>query len=104
MKKMYFVAIALLAMVGSCSKKTSAPTATKVYNGAKLFAGNCARCHGADGTKAVRTPNLHTITLDKAGIEDIITHGKNHMPAFEEVLSSGEIAALADLIESWRNK
>src|SRR5437870_289132 len=102
MKKILYVVMAGLIAIASCSKKTT-PTATAI-DGAAVFSNNCARCHGAEGIKDSRTPNLQTIALDKAGLVNSITHGKNKMPAFGEKLSAAEISAVADLIVSWHNK
>ena len=105
MKKIMFAFVVVLISIASCSKK-STPTAAKevALDGAPIFATNCARCHGADGIKDSRTPNLHTIALDKAGLVNSITHGKGHMPAFSDKLSNAEISAVADLIMRWHNK
>ena len=106
MKKIIFAFIIIAISIASCTKK-SAPTAAvkeKVYDGANIFASNCARCHGAAGVKDSRTPNLQTIALDKAGLVNSITKGVGHMPAFEDKLSTAEIAAVADLIVGWHNK
>ncbi len=105
MKKIMFAFVVMLISIASCSKK-STPTAAKevALDGAPIFATNCARCHGAEGIKDSRTPNLHTIALDKAGLVNSITHGKGHMPAFSDKLSTAEILAVADLIVRWHNK
>lgn len=103
MKKITFIVVVLLVSVASCSKKAK-PDVAKALDGAKLFAGNCARCHGAQGIKDERMPNLQTIALDKAGLATVITKGKGHMPAFEDKLSAAEISAVADLIVSWHQK
>lgn len=105
MKKIMFAFVVIVISIASCSKK-SAPTAAKetAIDGALVFANNCKGCHGADGIKDSRTPNLHTIALDKAGLVNSITHGKGHMPAFEDKLSTAEISAVADLIVGWHNK
>ncbi|MES2622767.1 MAG: cytochrome c [Bacteroidota bacterium] len=103
MKKVSIAIFAVLIAIASCSKKT-APTAEVKIDGASVFSSNCARCHGAEGIKDSRTPNLQTIALDKAGLINSITHGKNKMPAFEDKLSVAEISAVADLIVSWHNK
>lgn len=100
MKKIYFAFIVLSVAVTSCSKKSTA-TAAAGPDGAKVFAGNCARCHGDQGVKDSRTPNLQTIALDKAGLVQSITKGRGHMPAFEDKLTAAEIAAVADLIVGW---
>lgn len=105
MKKLLFTLSVVALCIASCSKK-SAPTAAKqpVIDGASVFSKNCARCHGAEGVKDSRTPNLQTIALDKAGLVKSITYGKGHMPAFQDNLSTAEIAAVADLIVGWHAK
>ena len=105
MKKIMFAFVILTIAVASCTKK-SAPTAVKekVIDGAPIFASNCARCHGAEGIKDSRTPNLQTIALDKTGLVNSITNGKGHMPAFADRLSTAEISAVADLIVGWHKK
>ncbi len=106
MKKTLFAFAVIAISIASCSKK-STPTATVkevVLDGAKIYSGNCARCHGAEGVKDSRTPNLQTIALDKNGLINSITKGKGHMPAFEDKLSAAEIAAVADLIVGWHSK
>ena len=103
MKVLIYTAIVALMMVASCSKKTSVPTAAteKVYDGSKIFASNCARCHGAAGIKDERTPNLQTIPMDKAALVKSISYGKGNMPAFADKLNDAELSAVADLIVSW---
>lgn len=103
MKKILFAVIVLLVVIASCSKK-SVPTKAVAIDAASLFSTNCARCHGPEGIKDSRTPNLQTIDLDKAGLINGITHGKNHMPAWEGKLTTEEISALADLIVGWHKK
>jgi len=104
--KFGFAAVAIaLMIVASCSKKTT-PTADRAVavNGADVFAKHCQRCHGAQGVKDSRTPNLQTIALDKAGLVKSITNGKGFMPAFADKLSTAEIEAVSDLIVSWHSK
>ena len=103
MKKNILAAILILAVIGSCSKK-STPTAAPALDGSAIFASNCARCHGAQGVKDSRTPNLQTIDLDKTHLEYSISNGKNKMPAWKEKLSAAQISAVADLILSWHKK
>lgn len=105
MRKIPMLVIALLALVASCSKKTAPTTDNKpTADGTKIFANNCARCHGAEGVKDSRTPNLQTIDLDKAGLVKSITYGTGRMPAFEDKLTKEEISAVADLIVSWHKQ
>lgn len=103
MKKIILSVFVIAMAIASCSKK-STPAATPVADGATIFSSNCARCHGPEGIKDERTPNLQTIKLDKEGLVKSITYGKNKMPAFEDKLSVAEISAVADLIVSWHNK
>ena len=107
MKKIMLAFIILTIAVASCTKK-AAPTTDvakeKVYDGASIFAHNCSGCHGAQGVKDSRTPNLQTISLDKTGLVNSITNGKGHMPAFADRLSTAEISAVADLIVGWHKK
>jgi cytochrome c551 len=51
-------------------------------NGATVFGGTCAGCHGADGTGDTG-PDLRERVPGKsaAELETIITTGKNYMPA-----------------------
>lgn len=107
MRKIMLFVIVLVIAIGSCSKKSvpTKETAKEVaIDGATVFSSSCARCHGAEGVKDSRTPNLQTIALDKAGLVKSITYGKGHMPAFEDKLSVAEISAVADLIVGWHNK
>ncbi len=104
MKKVIFAFVVIAISIASCTKKSAPTTDVKQSDGATVFAGNCKGCHGAEGVKDSRTPNLQTIALDKNGLINSITHGKGHMPAFEDKLSAAEIAAVADLIVGWHNK
>jgi len=103
MKKITCSILIIILIIASCSKKSN-PTAGKAIDGAEVFSKNCARCHGPQGVKDSRTPNLQTIDLDKAHIIHSVTNGKNKMPSFKDKLSQEQISAVADLIRSWHNK
>lgn len=101
MKKFASILIGLLFLVASCSKK-SAPTSdasVAKVNPANTFQNYCARCHGATGTEG-RAPNLAETKYDKTQLIDIVTHGKDHMPAFEDKLSSAEIEGVVGFVAS----
>lgn len=108
MRKYYISVLAIIVLIASCTKKSSPTASKKSIDGAVVFSHYCARCHGPQGIKDARTPNLQTIALDKAGLVKSITYGKkgekNSMPAFEDKLSPDEISAVADLIVSWHKK
>jgi mono/diheme cytochrome c family protein len=101
MKKIALLLIGGLFLVASCSKKSSPTTdasAAKV-NPAGIFQNYCARCHGATGTEG-KAPNLAETKYDKTQLLDIVTHGKDHMPAFEDKLSAAEIEAVVGFVAS----
>lgn len=104
MKKILLGLMVVLTVIASCSKK-AVPTANKALaHGADIYSKNCARCHGAQGVKDSRTPNLQTIPLNKEELVNSITNGKNYMPAFGKKLSADDISNVADLILSWHAK
>jgi mono/diheme cytochrome c family protein len=104
MKKASLFALTVIIAIASCTQKAAPTASQKTIDGATVFSKNCARCHGPQGVKDSRTPNLQTIALDKAGIVHSVTNGKNHMPAFKDKLSAAEISAVADLIVSWHHQ
>jgi len=82
--------------------------------GARLFAVNCAHCHGdegiGNGPVAGYLPELPTnlqapIVQLKPDVVlyAIVTHGMDAMPAFEKFLSSGERWALVSFLRSFKD-
>jgi mono/diheme cytochrome c family protein len=79
-----------------------------VQSGAKIFAGNCAACHGADGkgVAAMKTPDFTNpavqAALSDASAIKTIREGKpgTAMPAWGGKLSEAEIAAVAAFVKS----
>jgi len=72
-----------------------------------LFAGKCARCHGADGRgqtvvgKLLGVPDFTNTKWSKAHgntdqLIESITNGNGNMPAFGKKLTRREISLLAD--------
>lgn len=74
-------------------------------SGAELFANNCARCHGADGTGG-KGPNLASEKKQakwKDSDEKLvkkITNGGLFMPKFGKKLKPEEIQAIADFVRT----
>jgi cytochrome c oxidase cbb3-type subunit 3 len=80
--------------------------------GAKLFADNCAVCHGADGkgNRSLGAPNLTDAiwlygktpgTITKAEIESVVTNARNSvMPAWAKRLDPVTIKELAAYVHS----
>jgi len=73
--------------------------------GAKVYAENCAACHGPEGKGAIG-PSLRGLTDDAAALETIIRQGKKgdqlNMPAFDSRLSDADIQNLIALLQAWR--
>ena len=103
MQKLSVIAVLLLFVIASCTKKSVPTTAgTKepapketVLDGAPLYAQNCAHCHGATGVEG-RAPNLKSNDFTKKEMIDQISKGSGRMPAFATKLSAHEIEAVAE--------
>lgn len=82
------------------AERSSASKNLTVAAGAKLFALNCARCHGADAT-GDEGPDLHGVTKTDKRIESTILNGvKGAMPAFGKRLTQNDAATLVVFIRS----
>lgn len=81
-------------------KEAASRTETPVSeppDGMAVFRKFCVTCHGADGKlglNGAKDLTLTTLTLEERINQ--ITHGKNMMTPFEEVLSPAEIKAVAE--------
>jgi len=96
------IAVLLIARCSSPVKtpsqtETGKPIANPVNSGKLLFEEKCAVCHGPDGTAGIsNAANLQKSQLDTNSILQVITQGKNAMPAFAEQLSPEEIKQIAN--------
>jgi mono/diheme cytochrome c family protein len=81
--------------------------------GESLFKAKCAMCHGPDGAgktsmgQALKIPDLHSPEIQKLSdteLTQIVTKGKNKMPAYEEKLSKEQIAQLVGFIRDLAKK
>ncbi|MGZ5137097.1 MAG: c-type cytochrome [Burkholderiales bacterium] len=67
----------------------------QIKRGAALYAKNCATCHGVRMNGPEWAIDLHTFPRDdRTRFVDSVTNGKNTMPAWGDVLSTDDIAAL----------
>jgi mono/diheme cytochrome c family protein len=67
----------------------------QIKRGAALYAKNCATCHGSRMKGPEWAIDLNTFPRDdRARFVDSVTHGKNTMPPWGDVLSPDDIAAL----------
>ena len=82
--------------------------------GQTLFKRNCATCHSQNGTptavgKSLNAPDLGSAPVQdqtNAQLQQIISSGKDNMPAFKDKLSPAEIDSLVAYVHtlSKRNK
>ncbi|MGO8720852.1 MAG: c-type cytochrome [Acidobacteriaceae bacterium] len=81
--------------------------------GATLFQSNCLMCHGADGKgntptgQALKVANLHdpaVVKMSDAELANVISKGKNNMPAFGARLTSPQIENLVAYIRVLQKK
>jgi mono/diheme cytochrome c family protein len=67
----------------------------QIKRGAALYGKNCATCHGVRMNGPEWAIDLHTFPRDdRARFVESVTNGKNTMPAWGDVLSADDIAAL----------
>lgn len=111
MKKLAIVFICALAIVASCSKKTTAPTTAaptpplaptqpapaSADASLKLFQAHCSKCHGPTGVEG-RAPKLWDMHHSKAEVVDIIKNGAGRMPALGGDMSNAEAEQIADYV------
>jgi len=89
---------------GESAAQSSAIKDPKVAAGAKLFALNCAHCHGIDAT-GDEGPDLHKVTKTDERIKSQILNGtKGEMPAFGKKLTQDDVATLVVFIRSLSGK
>ncbi len=84
--------------------QSSATKDPKAAAGAKLFALNCAHCHGVDAT-GDEGPDLHKVKKTDERIKSTILNGvKGEMPAFGKKLTENDAATLVVFIRSLSGK
>ncbi len=84
----------------------SAPTSRAQGAGATLFKTKCTVCHGPDGTGSAMGKKLGVRNLASAEVQsqsdaqlaEVVTKGKNKMPAYDGKLKSDEIKELVAYI------
>ncbi|HKV26310.1 MAG TPA: cytochrome c [Candidatus Acidoferrum sp.] len=100
--------LAVLGVLG-----LAVPSVRAQETGKSLFTAKCAMCHGADATgktpmgQALKIPDLHSDAVQKlsdAELTEIVTKGKNKMPAYESKLSKEEIGKLVEFVREMGKK
>jgi mono/diheme cytochrome c family protein len=76
---------------------------------AKIFKANCALCHSADGSgntglgKSLKAPDLRSDETQKqsdAALTEVITKGRNKMPAFGAKIKPDDVTKLVAYIRT----
>lgn len=86
----------------------AAPAAAQPLSGAALFAQNCSACHQAQGQGiAGAFPALagdRFVTGDPGAVVRTVLNGRGGMPAFRDVLTDEQLAAVLTHVRSgWGN-
>ena len=83
---------------------TAAANYDELVHGKAIYINNCLRCHGEDGKAGVNgASNLTASMCENKGLIGIIKHGRNLMPAYNDLLSETEINAVASYVKSLRS-
>lgn len=81
--------------------------------GESLFKAKCAMCHGQDAAgktamgQALKIPDLHSADVQKlseAELTQLVTKGKNKMPAYDTKLSKEQITKLVGFVRELSKK
>lgn len=110
LKKLLGATILILTLVfvgiGSTPQTALADTTTKPATAAEVFSVNCAGCHINGGNIIRRGKNLKQKALKRYGMDSIanianlVTNGKNIMPAYKDRLSEQQISDVAAYVLS----
>jgi cytochrome c6 len=106
-----FLIIVAIAWITSSDRPS---LAAETIDSAQIFTANCSGCHINGGNIVKRNKNLKQKTLQKYkmdsadAIAEIVTNGKNNMPAYRDRLSESEIKAVAAYVleraeNNWKN-
>ena len=83
------------------AKNENAGDKIVAVNGKEIFEEKCTLCHGSNGKLGLSgAKDLSVTALDHQNIVTIITEGKNTMASYKAVLTSEQIDAVANYIES----
>jgi len=88
----------VLIVLSFCIWACSAPENKKEsISGIEIYKTRCVSCHGTDGKMGMNgAKELPYSPLDASQRMEVVTYGRNIMPAFKEMLSKEEIKAVVD--------
>jgi cytochrome c6 len=100
--------IQMFATVTAVAVALVVPLSVHAQGAADLYKPKCAPCHGPDGTgsatgKKLGAHDFQTAEVQKmpdSQIADVITNGKNKMPAYGKSLKPEDIKGLVSYIRS----
>lgn len=94
---MRIVIILLMSMVIWMGCSNSSSSAKKTISGFSIYQDRCAICHGNDGKMGMNgAKDLTASPLNMDERIQVVTNGRNIMPAFNSMLSKEEIQAAAE--------
>ncbi len=73
-------------------------SAAESPNAEQLFKKKCSLCHGID--KKILGPAVNTMSNNTKFLHNVISKGKNSMPAYEGKLTKNEIKVLVEYLLS----
>lgn len=83
------------------SQQAKAGGEIAAVSGKEIYQDKCTLCHGDNGKLGLNgAKDLSATALNHQSIVDIVTHGKNGMVAYQDILSPAQIEAVASYIES----
>jgi len=97
-----------LATVTTIAAALILPLPATAQDGAMLYKSKCVACHAADGSgsamgKKLGVRDFHSVDVQKQSdtdLTEIITNGKNKMPAYAKTLKADEITSLTAFVRS----
>jgi mono/diheme cytochrome c family protein len=100
----------VLVLLVVCGSLTLLTAETKASSGEDTYKSHCVVCHGADGTgkttlgQQLKASDLHgkdVQSLTDAQLKQVISDGKNNMPAFSGQVTAAEIDDLVKYIRTF---
>ncbi|HTC92454.1 MAG TPA: c-type cytochrome [Terriglobales bacterium] len=118
MKRILFFLLCTSAIVfaqqpSGNGESSPAPADNPALSGQKIFEKHCKRCHAADGSSNTfigrrwKIPDLRSDKVQKLSVEErieIITQGKEKMPAHKNKLTPEEILAVEGYVRELGKK
>jgi len=107
------VSVLTFAQQPSCKEPAQAEQGKTTPSGQKIFEENCIRCHAADGSSNTfighkwKIPDLRSDAVQKLSPEqriEIITEGKERMPAHKNKLTADEIRQVESYVRELGKK